>query len=122
MNRFRSMLVGVAICSVSLSVWAATWTSYFTIDYLDNNDGAGGIVYKVYSASGNMNNPAGCGSADYALMNTAAAAEARELMSRTLLGAFLAGRKVRLHLSDLTCSSTSPTRPIFGAVSVDKDQ
>lgn len=121
MKRLSSVLVGLAICTVSLSVWAADWTDPITIEYLDNNDGNGGIGYKVYSASGNSINPAGCGASDYALMG-GATAEQRQLLARTLLSAFLAGRKVRLYISSSVCATTvSPSRPTFGSVSLDKD-
>lgn len=93
-------------------------TAAFAIRYMDNNESAGGVAYRIYSDSGDISNPDGCSYASYALIS-APNAEARKLMVRTLLTAFLAGRRVRLQLGDIQCSADS--RPMFGNVSLDKD-
>jgi hypothetical protein len=109
--------VGLGIVFTALGAWAATWTSYFEIQNLDTvhlED-----AYIVYP-NGSVSNPNGCANADYYEVISTSPAATRELMNKTLLSAFLAGRKVRLSISTASCSANN--RPAYAAVRVDADQ
>jgi hypothetical protein len=73
---------------------------------------------------GNFNNPAGCtGSLTYAVMKSSSTAAAKELMTRVLTSAHLAGRTVRVFVSGNACSAgTTSGSPIFFAVAMDSTQ
>jgi len=111
--------LSVAICAVSAVLTVASvaladqWTGGFTIDRLSMVNG--GDSYIVSGAS--TINPAGCGSTDYREVGTTVSAVSRDLMNKTLLSAFLAGRKVRLNLSQNHCGATG--RPAYYAIQLD---
>jgi hypothetical protein len=99
---------------------ADTWTSYFVIDYLDNDGNTARDAFAVASDVGSFTtNPAGCAKTTYAVANPNASAASKEIMNKVLLAAFLAGRKVRLYMSSSICSSGNVT---YSAVAVDNDQ
>ncbi|XXX79850.1 hypothetical protein WMF30_13855 [Sorangium sp. So ce134] len=112
-------LLGAAVLAMTSSAWAGWWSSYGAIDYLDTTPGVGYRVYHPYS--GNVNgNPASCANTGYFEPFASATATERELMDKTLLSAFLAGRKVKINISNSTCSAGG--YPVYIWVQLSKDQ
>jgi hypothetical protein len=105
--------VVAAILTCAGAALADQWTGSFTIDTLSMLNG--GDSYIVSGSS--TINPARCASTDYREVGTSVGAASREFMNRTLLSAFLAGRKVRLNLSQNQCGATG--RPAYYAVQLD---
>lgn len=108
-------LSGAAALAMTSSAWAYYWSAYNTITILNT---APGIGYRVYTAS--TTNPASCANTGRVDPSSTTSADQRELMDKTLLAAFLAGRKVKMGISDTAC--TTDGYPIYLHVQVDKDQ
>lgn len=116
MKRLYVMAIsGAAALAMTSSAWAYYWSAYTTITILNT---APGIGYRVYSAS--TTNPADCANTGRVDPSSTTSAEQRELMDKTLLAAFLAGRKVKLGLHDTAC--TSDGYPVYVHVQVDSAQ
>jgi hypothetical protein len=116
---FKTVFGAALMLSAASAMAADEWSSYFVIDYLDNeSSGSAGDSYAVKRDSGSHANPAGCANATYAYPSASASDASRELMARILLGAYLAGKPVRLRISGSTCTQSGPT---YYAVAVDND-
>ncbi len=113
-------LLGAATLTLATSAWAGVWSSYITIENLDTApDG-----YWVYANSSTpLNNPAGCANTTYAVPYSSASTTEKDLMSKTLLSAFLANRKVRLNMASTVCSGSGTSGyPVYLNVRVDYAQ
>ena len=120
-NLFKGMLAGVMFLSLSILPGAARaeqLTAYFYIQNLDANN-AGGGSFAVYAKNYTIPNPKGCAATGKAEVYVNASAADRDLMNKTLLAAFMAGRQVRLSISTATCSANS--YPAYALVRVDAD-
>jgi hypothetical protein len=115
-NWIKSLIAGTALLSVTATAMAASTTNYFYIMNLDAITSSGG-GYVVYSKDYTMPNPAGCANSGKAEVYKSATAEERELMNKTLLASFMAGRQVKLSLSTSTCSINN--YPAYHMVRVD---
>ena len=115
-----TILLGAARADATLG--QTGWNSFFTIDYLDTSTfpgptSDGYTVSGPGAFSGSVSNPANCtGSLDFAYPSPSIpAGAARELVARTLLSAFLAGKSVRLLMSGTNCLATNGTLNPFNA-------
>lgn len=113
---YIGILSVLATLTLTGIAFADQMTGFFTISSLSLTNG--GDSYIVTGSS--TINPAGCAATDYKEVGTTVGAESRDLMNRTLLSAFLAGRKVRLNLSQNHCGATG--RPAYYAVLLDSAQ
>jgi hypothetical protein len=121
--------IGLLVGLSTGAAWAAPdgWSAYFSIGYMDNDDGnnASKDTLSVRkSGFSTFDNPASCtGNTTWAVMKANSTAASKELMTRVLTSAYLAGRKVRLQVSGSTCSGGGTTgSPVFYAVAVDATQ
>jgi hypothetical protein len=117
-NWIKGMLAGAVLLSLSGAARAEQLTSYFYIQNLDANY-AGGGSYTVYAKNYTIPNPKGCANTGKAEIYVNAAAADRDLMNKTLLAAFMAGRQVRLSISTATCSANN--YPAYALVRLDAD-
>lgn len=120
-NMIKGLIAGAALLSLPLLpgvAHAEQQTSYFYIQNLDANYGGGGS-YTVYAKDYTIPNPKGCANSGKAEVYVSASAVDRELMNKTLLAAFMAGRKVKLSISTATCSANN--YPAYAMVRVDAD-
>lgn len=102
----RHGLVAVGILLVAASAWAGQDTPWFAVAGLEARI-TNGEAYRIYPDGYTLINPANCAVTSYAeALPTATAAE-RDLMNKTLLAGFLAGRKVKLTISQNACSSNN---------------
>jgi hypothetical protein len=114
------MLLGAAQADAGVD----GWTSYFNIEYLDSSSTGAGEGYSVKGPgdfTGSLSNPANCtGSLTYAYVSTAdTTATKRDMINKTLLSAFLAGKQVRLYMIGTKCSGgTTAGSPLFKDIAV----
>lgn len=105
-------LASAAVLAVTATALAYSDTSYFTILRLEasssSSDG-----YRVYP-SGYSLPTEGCGSATFAEVHAGPTAAEKDLMSRTLLSAFLSGKQVKLRLDGCGISG----RPAYRIVTI----
>ncbi|WP_437830816.1 hypothetical protein [Sorangium sp. So ce1153] len=100
MKRLHVMaLLGAAALGITSSAWAGTWYDSAAIDTIDTVPGIG---YRIYTTTGNPADCANTGRLDP--ISTITAAE-RQLMDKTILSAFLAGRKVQVNVSNSICTA-----------------
>jgi hypothetical protein len=97
---------------------AATQTGWLVIDDLVIGTSMNG-AYRVYPIGGATTNPASCANTEYYEVSGAATSAEKDLMNRTLLAAFLAGREIRLMVSGSGCAASG--RPAYSEVLIDKD-
>ncbi|WP_437769273.1 hypothetical protein WMF27_09315 [Sorangium sp. So ce281] len=117
MKRFHIMgLVGAAALAITSGAFAGYWNPVYTV--IDNLDTVPGIGYRVYTAT--TENPASCANTGYLDPHSTIPAAERQLMDRTLLSAFLAGRKVKFNISSQTC--TAEGYPTYVWLRLDKAQ
>jgi hypothetical protein len=119
MKNWKKVVAAAAVLSVTTSAMAAQLTAYFELDNLDAITSAD-AGYVVYPKNYTLPNPASCANTGKAEVYQSATAADKELMNKTLLSAFMAGRKVRLSLSSSTCSSNN--YPAYHMVRVDAAQ
>lgn len=105
---------------------AHTWTSYFSMDYIDTSTLGIGEGYSISGPGdfeGALSNPKNCDSKAYAYLSTSeiTSATERELMKKTILSAYLSGRRIRLLMSSSKCTGNSGTSgaPMYLAVAVE---
>jgi hypothetical protein len=105
---------------------AASWSVSFKIAFMDGKAGDLGfqVVPETNSVANNStNDPANCVPSDnpyisrFYLLNSNYTTEQRELLSRTLLSAFLAGKPVKLWVSE-TSTNCENNRPMYAGVSL----
>lgn len=127
----KAALIATSIMAISATALAYTDTSYFTVGRLVlSTDTPSG--YRVYPASGySLPTSQGCTYSDYAEMANlselkkvdgfwvSSTSPEATLMNHTLLGAFLAGRKVKLRLDG--CAEVSK-RPLYRIVTLSSSQ
>jgi hypothetical protein len=115
-----AVAMGLLVTNVAL---AASWSNFMVIDQLGTEWQIGEFaIWNPGVTNSDTNDPANCvpsGSAitRYSVKSGQDAAHL-DRMYKTLLSAFLAGRKVQLNVSTTTCVSGQPT---FVDVAVDKD-
>jgi len=107
---------------------ADTWTSNIAIQYLDTTSPTSvGDAYAIGgpgSFTGAFSNPAGCtGDLRYAYVSTAdvTTSAQKDLISRTVLAAFLAGKSIRLQMSGTRCTTGGvggSGSPVYKAVAL----
>ena len=95
---YVGLLTAAAGLSVAVTAWAAAWTSggdggYYTIRSIEASSENG---YLVHIDGGLSANDRGTCQADY--ITAAAESWNKDIQSKAVLAAFLAGRKVRFHL------------------------
>lgn len=103
---------------VATSAWAFN-TTFFTIQKLEMGTSMDG-AYRIYPLGGETQDDCG-GNSDYyelATGSTVSSAE-KEVINRTLLSAFLAGKKIALRLRT-ECSASG--RPAYYQVALDRSQ
>jgi hypothetical protein len=96
-------LLGLTLLLVATAAWAGIETAWFSLATLEAFTGAS-ETYRVYPDNYTLDNPAHCTVTSYAEILTSATAAERDLMSKTLLAAFLSGRKIKLGISSTQCS------------------
>jgi hypothetical protein len=122
-----ALCAGVLLGTANADAAANQWTSYFTMDYIDTTSYSGaGDGYSISGPgdfTGGLSNPAGCtGNLAYAYPSNTEipAGAARELVARTVLAAYLAGKQVRLMMSGTKCTGTGTAgAPTYISVAVD---
>jgi len=102
----RLLLVGGTVLLASASAWAGQETSWFSVAGLEAKVEIG-EGYRIYPDDYTLPNPKGCSVTSYAEVLPTATAVERDLMNKTLLAGFLAGRRVKLAISQNACSSTN---------------
>ena len=131
MNSLRTwvglaVLAGAVFSGAAARAAADEWTSsFFAIGDLDNDDSNNSSRDTVVirkSGHGSFPNPAGCtGASSYATIKSTASAASKELMTRMLISAFLAGRKVKIGVSGNVCSGSGTNGvPVFFAVAMEE--
>lgn len=109
--------LGSALATVAYVASAAdVSSSFFAIERLEAGVG-GEEGYVIDPLSYTAPNPKGCPSTGWVFMNPARSAAEREAMNKLLVGAFLAGKKVQVYVSDTTCSGGASTGyPVYNNV------
>jgi hypothetical protein len=110
---FAAALFGLAPSSNA----AVGWSQLFTIQRLETSS-SDFFVEPLELANNATNDPNNCQTTGsfvtgYRIATSGLTAEARELAAKTLLAAFMGGRKVELHISS-TCSGTIPVFTLVG--------
>jgi hypothetical protein len=124
-NKLRVLfaIAGIVLLSAA-EAHAANWSTSFKIDFMETDAVSGG--YSIVPVAGSFpnsagNDPANCvagtsGSIDRIYFLPGAIDVAgKELIARTLLAAYMAGKSVKLHVSSNTCVLG---RPSYGNVAV----
>lgn len=110
------------ISTIAGMAWATNSSDYFVIKNILSDGSTDLYVYPEAITDNSNNDPANCGNpiTRYAV-SSALAEEAKDRLHKTLLSAFLAGKKVSVRIQETgtACSGTSPI--IIGAW-VDKNQ
>ena len=125
MKRFKqralSYFSAAAVLMAAGVAQADNYSEWITIDQL-LAVGDEFVVYTTGASNNATNNPATCsaGVGQYFFNTGQTSAAGRELMTRTLLAAFLAGKKVQFYVENATnpCYNNYPT---YTRVAVDKD-
>jgi hypothetical protein len=119
-TKLKASLAGALLLGASAATAADQWSTYFIIDYLDNErSGAGSDSLAVKRDSGSHPNPAGCANTTYAYPVSSTTSASRKVMTRTLLAAYFSGKPVRLRIDDGQCVQSSPA---YYAVAMDNDE
>ena len=113
-----SALVTSAILLASSLAFALATSGFSAISRLDVDRGTGS--YFVTLSTPFASSQAACGASDYIEIGSTVSPEAKELINKTLLAAFLAGRKVSVQVSSNQCGATG--RPALYNVSLDAAQ
>jgi hypothetical protein len=122
--------IGLGVASAALlavgAAWAATDSTYFTVLnlVLEESNAKGYTVVPQEALTGTDNNPHSCqnGPGRFLPLSTTDATS-RDLQNRTLLSAFLAGKKVSLRLSSDACSGTGTQGyPVYFGVKLRNDR
>lgn len=111
---------GLGVLLVAGAARADNYSSFIIIDALEQ-EGDEYVTWTTGVTNNATNNPASCsaGVGKYFFYTAGLTAASKELMTRTLLSAFLAGRKVQFTVKSSTCYNNYP---VISSVSVDKDQ
>jgi len=122
MNRARiSGFLAAAGLLVSSSAFAINWTTnHRTI--LELRQSGGKDTYEVSFVTpltGTNDNPLTCSDNTTAEMDPGLTATQKDLLNRTLLAAFMAGKTIRLHIKET--GSCINNRPVFVGVRYTKD-
>lgn len=120
MKRFAiKVSLAAAIATVSASAFAAYQdTDYFTIGRLEGSSAASDS-FRVYPQNYALPTSQGCAKSDFAeIQKTGPLMGEKALMTKTLLAAFTASRKVKLRLDG--CGANG--RPAYRIVTIDADQ
>lgn len=131
MKKSSQLIAGVLGVTVMLGTgdaMAVTWTSFFTMDALDTtsfvSNAEGYAISGPGDFTGSLSNPAGCtGNLSYAYLSSTevTSTAARELIARTVLTAYLAGRQIKLRMSSTKCSGGAAGTggfPVYVAVGI----
>ena len=115
-----SSVFGLGMLLVAGAARADGYSSYVTIRALEQT-GDEYVIWTTGVTNNATNNPASCtsGVGKYYFYTSGLTAASKELMTRTLLSAFLAGRKVQLIVKSTTCYSNYP---VVASAGVDMDQ
>jgi hypothetical protein len=113
---YLALAAFVASLGVSMSAWALTTTSYFTIDRLELT----GNGYKIYPVGSTIS--VGSCSTDYYELDNGTSSDVIAEYNKTVLSAFLAGKKVKLWVSTGSNPCGPTGRPVYTRVGLDKDE
>jgi hypothetical protein len=120
MKSIKQLVFGLCtagILSTAATAFAYVDTDYFVIERLEaSTDASEG--YRVYPQSYSLPTNQGCSNHSFAEMHETSTAAERELINRTLLSAFLAGKKVKLRLDGCGVAG----RPRFRIVTLNVTQ
>lgn len=116
-----SIATSISVAMVGLLIAggasAGSFGAYGTIVSLLNHSHGGSKNYRVYGLT--PGNSHGCGNTDYVTVVASASDEQRELMSQTLMAAFLAGKEVRVETATtLGANNCVDGRPVYTTVQV----
>lgn len=104
-------LLGISSVLVAAVAHADSWTIWGRIMDLQTVSDHG---YRVQLGASLIQNPAGCANSDFYEAHNSLTAAELDLQNRTLLSAFLAGRKVRLYITSASCGPLG--RPMYYGV------
>jgi len=110
---FKSLIAGAVLLVSAPALCAPENTAWFNIDRLEASTGSAN-GYRVYASSYAMPLQ-GCEKSDFAEVQKDLSIADTDLLNRTLLAAFMTGRKVQLRLDG--CGTTK--RPAYRIVRVD---
>ncbi len=111
-------LIIAAVASVSATALAYQDTAYFTIGRLDGSSAASDS-FRVYPSNYSLPTTQNCAKSDFAEVQTVGPLLGEKaLMTKTLMAAFTAGRKVKLRLDGCGVSG----RPAYRIVTLDANQ
>jgi hypothetical protein len=111
---YLAFVAVVGMLGVSASAWALSYTSYFTIDQLEVSGGS----TKIWPV-GSTISVGTCSTDYYEIMNGTSAEQAVEF-NKAIMAAFLAGKKIKLAVTDNSCGANN--RPQYTRLLVDKDE
>lgn len=120
MSKF-SIAASVSVAMVGLLIAGAAsagnFGAYGTITSLYNHSHVGSKNYRVYGLTPGSGH--GCANTDYVTVVASASEQERELMSQTLLAAFMAGKEVRVETATtLGANNCVDGRPVYTTVQV----
>ena len=108
--------IALAGTFVTGSAWAVNWSGSKTIQELRQSFQKDAYEVTLTTAlSGPNDNPANCTDNTTAEMDVAVTASQKDLMNRTLLSAYLAGKNIRLHIKE-SAGACQNNRPIYEGV------
>jgi hypothetical protein len=124
LGKFATLIGALALSlGFASSAHAASWTTAFQIDFMDSSAADGG--YSIVPVSGSVannsqNDPANCVSGStpidkFYLYASNISQSGKDLIARTVLAAYLAGKPIKLEVSGVTCANG---RPVYGNVAV----
>ncbi len=114
----RSLILAAAASISATALAASQDTDYFKIGRLEGSSGASDS-FRVYPVNYSLPTNQGCAKSDFAEIHTTAPLMGEKaLMTKSLMAAFTASRKVKLLLDG--CGVTG--RPAYRIVTLDADQ
>ena len=126
-KKLRTLIAAAGIAGIvflsAAEAHAASWSVRFKIDVLDTDHAGGG--YSIIPVAGSVannsqNDPANCVSGTapidrFYLLAANLDQPGKDVVARTLLAAYLAGKPVALNVSSVSCVSG---RPAYGNVAI----
>lgn len=106
----------------SSSAFALNWTTnYRNMSEIRQSGGKDGYeILFITPLTSSNDNPAGCTDNLYAEPDPSLTAAQKELLARTVLAAFMAGKMVKLHVKE-TAGSCINNRPVYLGVRIARD-
>lgn len=118
-SRFFAAITAAGVL-ISTSAFALNWTSnYRNISEIRQSGGKDGYeILFTTPLAGSNDNPMGCTDNLYAEPDPTLTAAQKELLSRTVLAALMAGKMIKLHIKESACINN---RPVYQGVRIARD-